>query len=1740
MPIKSKISDPATLASLATLEQLLDIGRSLIAVRDLSALLKKIVKAAGAILKADVIVLYEYREDMDDVNIPPVIWGKLKRPIVLKDRGREHLHRDSIVFKMLARLEPIYAPNALQDWINAVGAKALVGGGSGGFVQREGIASSAAVRLTAEKKALGVLFINYRTPHAFSDEERKVIEIFAAQAATAIQNARLYQETNSRLKLLNALHETSLDIVQAQDLESLMPAIIERAAALIAGEDQRGIGAGYWRCDHIKQQAIIEYSPNPALVGIAVGLNEGVIGEVIRTDKSQYVNDYPHWPLHAPIFETEDLIGLIKNVVDVPIREGDRIIAVLSVTDSTGLRQFGAADVELLERFANLAAIAIQNARLLSSEQQSRKQADILRQISGEINSNLRPGEVAEKILDGLAKVVTYYKASVQLIDGDIRTQIAYRPVGELAPPDRLMRPISQDRLINRIVKEKQPLILSDLTDLTKFADWDFLPETAHIKSWVGAPLIYADRTIGLLTLEHDQPGYYTEAIRDLLISFSNQAAIALENANLFTSEQTRAQQLVQLHRLFTAAVQTLDSEQVLPMLVSSINEILGAEASSVINLYDPLTQEFHSHYAAGPAKVFLEQGLPRKTSGASAAVVQTRRSLFVDKAGAHPLKRPESIGEGIESFACLPLLVRNEVLGTLYIRFDERTHHFSEDEKKVLEIYASEAAVAYRNSRLAEDFKRQLKGQRALHEVGRLLLETRNEESILETVASSAATTLNCTHCTVLRLDEKQDLVVAAFRGNRGWSLPKGRELPRGVGIAGWVALENKSALVQNAPRDSRFQKGWSDPQPDPLSLVVAPIVLDGTVLGVISAEHDRLGAFDEYDLQLIETLSAQASIAVKNARLLTSAESRVKQLERLHSVLMDALLSRTPEEILPELVKTVNDILGPDASSVINLFEPDEQRFHSHYAAGPMKSFLEQVLPRSEGGISIDVVRSGQPVFIDDGVSDLRKRPSTETLPLSFACLPLRAEGRVLGTLYIRFDHKPHQFSDDEKRILALFADGASLVYRNAQVFEERIRTIREIGFGITAGLDLDAVLNDLLARTLKLMKEASRGEILLLDESKGTLKIRAAQGDVEQEITELSVDQGIVGWVARSGEPFKSDDVEQNEHFVRRLAGTRSEVAVPLMQRDRLIGVLNVEHPLAAAFTSEDVKLLEAIASQVIVAIENARLFKELDERARQLERLQLIALSISAGLIDLDSVLQLVVDSLGEVFQGTRCDLRLYDSNTSEFGRRVASKSIQDQADYPPRPDGSSYYIVKTKIPRYIEEISVEPPDDGPSAHPRVVQLGAKALAHLPLISKDDVIGVLYVVWLESHRFSENDKLVLKFFSDQAAIAIENARLYYELQGRAEQLVRLQEVAARMLAESDTPDKVLRLITNRIAEIFGAFSCTIRLYDPGLNKFGESTASESSAKRPTHSPRADGTTSYLLRTKQAIYAEDASAVLPNGQPAIQPENHAKGVEAIAYLPMLVGEELIGRLAVSWSAPRRFSENDKRLLDLFADQAAATIKMARLYSQLSEANQQLAEKNQQLARKIRDLEAVYRVSQQLTSAVRMNEQDILALIHEQTSELMDTENMYIALYDEATDTVRFPLIYVDGKPTQVKSRSGGKGRTEWIIKHQEPIFIETRDESVKWYTKHEGIDYIDEPFASWIGVPMMAGDKVFGVIATYHKTKDYVYTKDDQNVLELMASQAAIVLQNARMWEQMQGLSEDLGAGAMLDVE
>ena len=218
-----------------------------------------------------------------------------------------------------------------------------------------------------------------------------------------------------------------------------------------------------------------------------------------------------------------------------------------------------------------------------------------------------------------------------------------------------------------------------------------------------------------------------------------------------------------------------------------------------------------------------------------------------------------------------------------------------------------------------------------------------------------------------------------------------------------------------------------------------------------------------------------------------------------------------------------------------------------------------------------------------------------------------------------------------------------------------------------------------------------------------------------------------------------------------------------------------------------------------------------------------------------------------------------------------------------------------------------------------------------------------------------------------------------------------------------------------------------------------------------------------------------------------------------------PMMVGTKVLGVLvAENYGKARAFDSGARTVLSSIASRAATAIANARLYERLDRLNE---------------------VGQKLTSGIRLHQDEILELIYEQASQLMDTRGMYIALYDEKTDMVSFGLAVVDGRRVKVekeeswKPRKAGKGATEEVIRTKKPLLLRTRKETEDWYAKHK--EYIGLVPNAWLGVPMMIEDKVIGVIALTNDEADNIYGEDDLEVLQTMANQAAIAIENAVLY-------------------
>jgi GAF domain-containing protein len=530
-------------------------------------------------------------------------------------------------------------------------------------------------------------------------------------------------------------------------------------------------------------------------------------------------------------------------------------------------------------------------------------------------------------------------------------------------------------------------------------------------------------------------------------------------------------------------------------------------------------------------------------------------------------------------------------------------------------------------------------------------------------------------------------------------------------------------------------------------------------------------------------------------------------------------------------------------------------------------------------------------------------------------------------------------------------------------------------------------------------------------------------------------------------------------------------------------------------------------------------------------------------------DLPGVLKKIAKNARDVLQADIVDLYEYNQKNNEFSlppiligkrrhRHIPKVKIYN--------DDVVVKVVKAGKPKYFPDAQAATlltgkfnvkRDDAPDER-FVTREGVLSSVSIPLLAGGEAVGVMFVNYRSKQAFDNEQKSIIESFSNLAAIAIYNSRLYKADQIQTQALTRLSELSQRLVSireEHQDVRKLLEEIAQSAKEVLVAD--IIELYEYSQTKRSYELPQISVGERigpfvPKHEIYNDDAVLQLINRDQPSYIENSQvddsiasdytiirADVPDERFAIREKIHST-----AAIPLKVGDESVGLMFANYRIKQEFTNEQKELIELFANQAAIAIQNARLYKQIN--------------RKIEDLNVLGKIGQQLTANMRLQEQEILELVHRQAGELMDADNMYIALYDEKEDTIKFGLAFKDGKPISIQTRKiddARKGRTEEIIRTKQPIFIPAREESIKWYHQPGRVEFTgDTVWPSWIGVPMVVRQKVIGVIATYHPTQDNVYSEDDLIILQAMADQAAIALDNSRTFQALVDFGQKVSAG------
>ncbi len=659
--------------------------------------------------------------------------------------------------------------------------------------------------------------------------------------------------------------------------------------------------------------------------------------------------------------------------------------------------------------------------------------------------------------------------------------------------------------------------------------------------------------------------------------------------------------------------------------------------------------------------------------------------------------------------------------------------------------------------------------------------------------------------------------------------------------------------------------------------------------------------------------------------------ARRAVGELASINEIGQQMLRTRLNLDELCELIyQRVGDIV-PDSHFQLGLFDGDTYQLKVWAQDGRRQPPV--ALP--EGGRKglVGWVREiGQPLVIEDLAAERERLPALtgmlddEEALQSGLFVPLVADDVTIGMMAVQ-SRQPRRFTEEHLRLFTALANQAAWAIRHAQLYEQsqyRAGQLRLIG-EVIAQISAVQPLPELLRQIVTLVKDTfGYYAVGIFVYEGGQLRVGASTDDVYQEnYPWVEPGEGMIGWAARTGQTALANNVGQDERYrpLGALPETRSEIALPLRVEERVLGVLDVQSSRSNAFSPEDVSLLETLAAQVALAVQQAQSYDAERRLAQRLEALTQVSQAI-ASVLDLDDLLDRLVDLIGETFGFERVHIFIRLGDVLVFRAGIGPHSVHWMV-------GELAYSI-----------------DGPGLIPKAARTGGSLLVgdvsrsedYRPGVGLEDtrsemtvpiqmagiVMGVLDVQSRVKDAFTPEDLHLMESLADAAAVAIRNATLYANERRRRTQADSLREVSATLASELDFEAVVAETLRG-LWQVVAVKAAALVLIEEQADRLTVYAAA---------GPNLEGYVGHRMPL-DAFDLADEGAVRDAIRRVSSDLLGLPKDEPLMIVPLTVGGTLIGYL-VGVQPPLRYQgADDLEIAAAFANQAGVAISNARLYA-------------------------------------------------------------------------------------------------------------------------------------------------------------------------------------------------------------
>jgi two-component system NtrC family sensor kinase len=1035
--------------------------------------------------------------------------------------------------------------------------------------------------------------------------------------------------------------------------------------------------------------------------------------------------------------------------------------------------------------------------------------SEILRVISGS-PTDVQP--VFEAIVRTAARLFRCDRAFIQRCDGvSFWTVTSEGPDGPLPITQSTKSPIDPDaNFPSRAIVTQKTLHLPDWSAIE-------LPEfERHIRELHGTnaalymPLLREGECIGLLSIIGKQANMFGPSEIALAESFRDQALIAIENTRLFNeTREALERQTATSDILKVIASSPSDVQPVFDVIVERAVQLCGGRMGRVYRYDDGMIHMVAGQGLSLPGLSKVQEVFPRPAADDTTAglVTRSRQANFVtdiETDSVPALSRQMIEALGTRSQVTVPMLRKGEPIGAITVGWTE-PGAYGDHQVALLQTFADQAVIAIENVRLFNETREALERQTATADILKVIASSpSNVQPVFEAIAESAKRLLGGHSALVTRVVD--DMIHLAAFTTENPAGDKALQSAYPSPLSSPDRIHSKVARIGQPASHTDFETDLEVPLDIKevarvrgyRSIVVVPMLREGISIGTIGVTRREPGPFSSSHIDLLKTFADQAVIAIENARLFNETREALERQTATSDILK--VIASSPSDVQPvfeAIATSANRLLG-GLSTAVHILAEDTLHLVAFTPTNPvgdanLQAAYPRPLPTLPWGTRL---RNGEIVPVGDTEVEWSALPAFRDVARmrgfrSILRVPLLRDGSTIGVINVT-RKEPGPFAAHHVQLLQTFADQAVIAVQNVRLFNEtrealerQTATAEVLRVIASSPTDVKPVLDAIVESACKLC-EASDSYVALKDGD--DLVFQTHHGSIPVAWKRRPINrQWPAGRAVVDGKSIHLRDVlarEGNEfpdgREIARHDGARSVLTVPLMREGGSIGVIILRRTEVLPFTDKQIALLQTFADQAVIAIENVRLFDEVQAKTRDLtEALTYqtgssnILKVIASSPTDVGPVLAAIAENAAELCDAYDAAVVLQDGGDLRFCAHHGSIPIGIDK-WPINRNWTAGRAFLDRKPVHLHDLRADENADFSEGRELSLRMGHRSILSVPLLRENESIGAIVLRRLEVHPFNEKQITLLQTFADQAVIAIGNVRLFEQVQERTREL------------------------------------------------------------------------------------------------------------------------------------------------------------------------------------------------------------------------------------------------------------------------------------------------------------------------------------------------------------------------------